>query len=169
MQSVKDSRASVTLWAEGRTGFVCSCCGHPDPQIWLTRSSPAEQKQSKTEQMKHLSSIYRREEALDSQVAPLESPSLRSNNATVKSTRHSEFSCCLNNSQVRVLLPLIKHFQWGCHNAAVQRTSTPPGRCGGGRFCFYVVAEVIRALWPWKVLPLRFTHPSISSSYVKLA
>lgn len=55
MQSVKDSRVSVTLWAEGRTGFVCSCCGHPDPQIWLTRSSPAEQKQSKR---KH-SSLHR--------------------------------------------------------------------------------------------------------------
>lgn len=49
-ESVKDSHVSVTLWAEGRIEFVCSCCGHRDPQIWPTRNSPAEQKHSQGQQ-----------------------------------------------------------------------------------------------------------------------
>lgn len=39
----KDSHVSGTPGAVGSTGFVCSCCGRPDPQISQTMNSPAEQ------------------------------------------------------------------------------------------------------------------------------
>lgn len=41
----KDSRVSGTPGAVGSTGFVCSCCGRPDPQISQTTNSPTERKQ----------------------------------------------------------------------------------------------------------------------------
>lgn len=38
-----DSHVSETLGAVGSTGFACSCCGRPDPQISPTTNSPAGQ------------------------------------------------------------------------------------------------------------------------------
>lgn len=37
------SRGTWILWVGGMTVSVCSCCGHPGPRRWQTKSNPAEQ------------------------------------------------------------------------------------------------------------------------------
>lgn len=63
--------------------------------------------------------------------------------------------------QVRVLLPLIGHFQQGCYNTAALKHLQAGAE--GDRFCFHLV---IRAFWPRKVVPLHFTHPpAVATQY----
>lgn len=171
MQSVKDSRVSVTLWAEGRTGFVCSCCGHPDPQIWLTRSSPAEQKQSKR---KH-SSLYWLNNcpAFIRGKKPLTAKRLHSKALTCEQQRY-----CIISQTFGILLLSEQQsgnsqsfcFQCGSYNTAVhQHLKHLQAGAQGAASAFYAVVEVIRAFWPWKVVPLCFTHPSAEATWNRLS
>lgn len=96
-------------------------------------------------------------------------PPLVSNNATVKATRHLEFSSSLNDSQVRVLLALLGRFQWATRQQSPQHWNTSrqvgEGAASAFTYCSCGSDQSFLAMKSCSS-PL---PPSISSSRVKPA